>query len=130
MEERWEIIATEFYYSKRKNILKNVENKMFWSIIFPYSPLFHLQLWISEGWGEKKTIKEQSIKATTCHYLESECLGTSHWDSWGWRQKASYLGQKSQSEPYLNSPCFQTNTWMAVVHNWILTCVSASLRVS
>lgn len=27
---------------------------------------------------KKKNIEEQSIKATTCHYLESECLGTSH----------------------------------------------------
>lgn len=41
-----------------------------------YCPIFNIEYQRVEE--KKKTIEEQIIKATTCHYLESECLGPTH----------------------------------------------------
>lgn len=70
-----------FIIVKRRTYWRMLNIKCFEVSSFPilHHPIFNIRY---QRVGEKKTVGEQSIKATTWHDLESECLGPPHWDSW------------------------------------------------
>lgn len=114
-----------FITVKRTTYWRMLNIKCFEVSSFPilHHPIFNIRY---QRVGEKKKLLE-STASKPPYVMTLKVNALAHHIETHEKTEASFLEQKSLSEP-LNSHCFQTNTWM--VHNWILACFSASLRVS